>query len=471
MPTPPRAITSCPLFTLVFLLGACAGPEDLSHGISELEANLSSQMNTVVELSWTSDLPGESWVEFQVNAEPARSAPVVSDPSGHHAALLLGIPAFSPVRYEVFTDEGDQLVSATGEIETGGLPAGLPDLNVMVHNAQSMSPEPFLLITTIGAESWAAVVDRKGSVLWYLDVTADLPRRLPMAAELTPGATALRVGSFFMDPAALAKESDPATSVTLQVDLEAQDLGTIDLGVAHHDMVTLPDGTIATIGVDVRDWLDPDQDEPVLVVGDTIIEIAPDGTRSEIFTTWDWAEPEVHERFYLQSEDWGDWTHGNGLSYDPPSDSYLLSLGGVDTVLQIERSSGGLLREFGPGGCSVSEGADFHYQHDAHWTEDGTLLMSSWVGFESRVMAIEYELDEEAEELREIWSFGKDNGFTSVAGGNAVRLANGNTLLGTGYGGLIVEVTPDGEPVWELGTSMGSAFSDVHVFAGFYGID
>jgi hypothetical protein len=466
LPPPTAAFAGLPLLALA--LAACVGPEDHGHGISELEANLATEVSTVVELSWTSDLPGDSWVEFEVDGGWPRSTPVVADASGQHSALLLGIPAFSLVSYEVFTDEGDQIASATGEIETGGLPAGLPDLRAMFHDAGAMSPEPYMLVTTIGAESWVVVLDRQGSVLWYLNVTADMPRRLPMASELAPWVPSVRVGSFFMDPVARAKESDPATSLALQVDLQAQDLGAIDLGIAHHDMVTLPDGTIATLGIDVRDWYDPDRDETVPVMGDTIVEVAPDGTRSEVYTVWDWAEPRVHDRFYQMHEDFGDWTHGNGLSYDPATDSYLFSLGGVDTVLQVERGSGTLLRELGSGGYQIQEDATFHYQHDPHWTDDGTLLLSSCVGYESRLMAIEYEVDDNAGELRELWSYGKDEGFTSIAGGQALRLANGNTLMHTGYGGLMVEVTPEGKPVWELGTNMGSAFSDVRLFDDFY---
>ena len=38
--------------------------------------------------------------------------------------------------------------------------------------------------------------------------------------------------------------------------------------------------------------------------------------------------------------------------------------------------------------------------------------------------------------------------MSTGAGGAAQRLGHGNTLIGWGRGGLVEEVTRDGEPVW-----------------------
>jgi hypothetical protein len=455
---------------LALALVACSGPEDPDGGVTELEASLAADLNTVVQLSWSSDLPGDSWVEYAAEGQPALITPVVRDSTDHHHAELLGLPPFSAVHFQVFTDEGDAVVTAEGDIQTAGLPAELPDFDAMFHKPEAVSPEPWIAATIIGDNCWVVILDRDGTVLWYRDVDVD-PRLLPMSIERDPAGPSLRVGRFFIDFPTMAKDPECPASELLGLDMLAQDLEAIDLGVAHHDMVTLPDGTVATIGLDVRPWYDPDRDEEVLVVADTLVEVDPDGGRHEVFSAWDWGEPQVHERFYQVREDIGDWTHGNGLHYDPATDSYLLSLGMINTVLRIERGTGSVLQAYGDAGWPVTEGMGFYYQHDPHWTEQGTLLMSSWVGPESRVMAIEYEVDEEQGELREIWSYGKDEGFTSIAGGQVLRLDNGNTLLNTGYRGLLVEVTPEGQPVWELAAQAGSVFGEVIFFEDLYGAD
>lgn len=466
---PPKRTPSKALLLLCgcsFLVG-CHGT-DPSGGISELDAALSESVDTVVEISWESGLPGDSWVEFGLDDGRVRSTPVVLDESGVHRARLLGLPAYSTVYYEVFTDQGDALVSERGEIMTGGIPAGFPDLEVLVHAPEAVSSEPYMLVGLLGDESYIAALDRSGEVLWCLQVPLGEHRMLPMSVAREPGGAGLQVGNFFMDFITLITADEPPSSELVTFDLSGDKQGKLDLGVAHHEVVQMPDGSVATLGIDVRDWYDPDREEIVSVMGDTVVLVEPDGSRSVLFDTWDWRDPEVHGRFYQVSEDHGDWTHGNGLVYVPETDTILLSLALVDTILELDRQTGEVLREFGPRGYAAEPGSAFIYQHGPHWTEDGTLLMSSWVGQDSRVMAIEYEVDDDGEKLREVWSYGRNEGFTSIAGGQALRLENGNTLLNTGYRGLLVEVSPAGEPVWELSSSMGHVFVSLSFFDDFY---
>ncbi len=458
---------SLPLACLLVGLGACH-PGGAFDGISDLEAELSTSVSEVVELSWETDAPGVSWVEFGLDEQRLRSTPIIDVPSGQHSARLLGLPPLATVYFEVFTDTGEALHSEQGQLETGGLPPGMPDLDVLIHDEAAVSGEPFMMMTLIGAESFVVIVDRLGQVLWCRPMPHELERMVPTDVAWNRMGTGIVVGRFFMDLLTLASEASPSPSEAMFLDMSGGEIEVLDLGVAHHELVQLPDGRVATIGTDVRSWEDPKLGEEVQVMGDTVVLVSPGGEREEIFSTWDWAEPEVHERFYQISDEHGDWTHGNGLVYDEPTDTFLLSLGLVDTVLEISASTGEVLREFGPRGWAVEEGQAFCFQHDPHWTEDGTLLMASWVGMESRVMGVEYEVNEDKQALHQIWSYGEDEGFSSIAGGQAIRMSNGNTVINTGYRGLLVEVTPNGEPVWELATSMGHVASSVVFFDDFY---
>ena len=49
-------------------------------------------------------------------------------------------------------------------------------------------------------------------------------------------------------------------------------------------------------------------------------------------------------------------------------------------------------------------------------------------------------------------------------------LSNGNRLLAFGTSGIIREVTPQGEVVWELQSPLGTAFGRVMALQEFYGV-
>ena len=59
-----------------------------------------------------------------------------------------------------------------------------------------------------------------------------------------------------------------------------------------------------------------------------------------------------------------------------------------------------------------------------------------------------------------MWSDTEEQGGVSRLG-QARRLKNGNTLITYGGGGVVREVTPEGEPVWELSTPLGTWLGNV----------
>jgi len=459
---PSTAMSRWGLAVAVF---ACAcQPSDSKHGIFELEAALAPAVNTVVELSWSSHQSGRSWVEYSVNGGPIFSTDTSVDASTSHREVLLGLPAFAEVDYEVFTDGADHLDTESGWIGTDGVPAGIPDLEVVVHQAVAMSSEPYLWAMVAGIESFVIALDRTGQVLWYMELEETFPDHRVMNIEFDPAQGEVLFG---VDPTA----SVLVESQAITVDMAGNQVQAQGLGPAHHDMVHLPDGGFAVLQEDLRPWLDPELDTEVEVYGDAIVEVALDGSSEVIFSTWDWRAPEVHDRFYKTGADEADWTHANGLHYDQDSDTYLMSLGYLNVVLEISAETGDVVRELGGQGYPVVAGEPFLFQHDPNWTDEGTLLMSSTIGDTDRVMAIEYEIDDQDQSLSELWSFGKEETFESRAGGQAFRLANGNTLLNTGYRGMLVEVNPEGEPVWELYSQMGGVFVAVVFFEDFYRAD
>jgi hypothetical protein len=147
-----------------------------------------------------------------------------------------------------------------------------------------------------------------------------------------------------------------------------------------------------------------------------------------------------------------DWTHVNDVDRINVSNSqrvagegewFVASVRNFDTVAFINRSSGDL---------EVTLGADGDHdvlrrQHnpDHLWGPSGrhTLLVAD--SRNDRV--VEYAYDHDAEDWERVWEV---RGLDEPR--DADRLPNGNTLIADRMGHRTVEVTPEGEVVWEFYT-------------------
>ena len=101
----------------------------------------------------------------------------------------------------------------------------------------------------------------------------------------------------------------------------------------------------------------------------------------------------------------------------------------------------------------------FHVQHDVHDLGNGRILLfdngiSNNSGFLSR--ALELTLDTVNFTAQNSWQFAHPSGIYAAAQGSAIRLENGNTLIGWGTAGVpefgtrVTEVTPDGDISMEI---------------------
>ena len=144
----------------------------------------------------------------------------------------------------------------------------------------------------------------------------------------------------------------------------------------------------------------------------------------------------------------------NSLSWHEPSDTFLYSFYTTSTVVEIDHATGESLRWWGhlPGSWEFDpvESA-FHWQHGAVFTDEGTLLLSTYSAeMVPEGVVREYALDADTETLRQVWTFGEGEFLWTVTGGEAHRLPGGNTLHNQGSGGRLREITPDGRVVWDV---------------------
>lgn len=244
------------------------------------------------------------------------------------------------------------------------------------------------------------------------------------------------------------------------------------------------------------------------VYADCVLEIRPlEGSGHEVVWEWhswdhliqdvdpllpNYGEISAHlELLNVNYADHGhrDWTHCNAVHYSADLDQIALSIHGFDELWIIDHSTtteeaaghsggrwgrgGDLLYRWGnpqahgvvSGGIKQLEG-----QHDVQWIPDGypgaghLLLFNNGslaTGRFSTVIELVPPTDEDGNYVLEgafygpaepYWIYTHDppTGMFSASMSGAQRLPSGNTLISLGDSGWMLEVTADGELVWEF---------------------
>ncbi len=176
-------------------------------------------------------------------------------------------------------------------------------------------------------------------------------------------------------------------------------------------------------------------------------------TKDEIVWEWYFREHYPLDMDGGQSEDW---SHVNDV--DPIGDGrLLLSPRNFDQAIVVERSTSDIVMQLGEDGNH----SILNEQHNPDYLEsdDGTPTMLVADSENDRV--VEYALTDECErpegvekagnrldcEWELVWSVGGEGRFNWPR--DADRLPNGNTLITDSLNHRVVEVTPQGEIVWE----------------------
>jgi hypothetical protein len=418
-------------------------------------AALSENVNTVIEVAWSAD--GPTWIEYGDNRNYELATPTIDDGATDHSFPLVGLPALENAFFRAMTAAGKE---CDGSLRTDNLPSGLPDIDVDVLET-AVSSERWLLVPVMGEPAGVFIIDREGNPVWYREAPGD--GTIWTDVELSDRNASLLLNEFDG-----SRQTD--VGVIREIGFAGEELAVTRTVNAHHMFSELPDGTLTFIAIDVRPWYDEELDQEVQVVGDQVVEIAPDGTETVVWSSWD-ALPvrknaKWDEGFYPQGYDW---THANAIEYDPVQDLYLVSLGNAQTIVEFERSTGATRRIFGIDGYPVESGSlMFFHQHDTNLLANGNLLMFTTRETDGVSGAIEYEVDDASQTLRQVWTHGLDQTVHSFALGQARRLANGNTLVNWGGSGLLREVTSSGEVVWEVRSGSGSWFGNATLLNQMY---
>ncbi len=437
------------LLSLLPLLGARCRADDTGppgetdtppdfEAASGLAVVVHDTIGSLLTASWEQLQACEGAVAYRFDDDGWQHSPTTSWEPGSQAQLLLGIPYGSEVelRLELDCADGDWR-SAIVEAATDPLPETLPHGGLVTVRDGAWDPSWAYILTSIDSredatnpdQAWTVILDRAGRTVWALPTE-------PQRTTLSPR-VALDGASLLIDLNSFWAIFDMgAASQLLRVDLEGNELERIDTVGLHHPFTELPDGTIA--------WSAADG------MTDTLELLDPGGEQRTLWSCYGFHQ-QVGSLLPCSA---------NTLNHSEDRGSYLVSFFSTDTVVEVDAESGETLRWYGqlPGAWSFDpEDSAFYWQHGPVFTDAGTLLVSTHDAPQGQeILVREYSLDDDAETLRQIWSFGEGEGLFGDEMGEAWRLPGGNTMHNQGTAQRLREITPDGEVVWDLGWSRGS---------------
>lgn len=391
----------------------------------------------------------------------------------------------------VATDaEGHSSTFGPIAVATPRLPATFPTLEVSVADAHRSEPGFTVFAVpprAMGLPSHVVALDQRGRVLWYYESMA----RVSDAVPTIDGTILLNVGRTRIVEIDMLGRTLRALHARRD-GMPPADSTAVATDTFHHEVTLRDDGGFLVLSTAVHDVegyptseLDPTPRATIAhVISDLVVELAPDGTIEHALDLFDVLDPNrvVYDSF---STFWDvtypdlrpgtiDWTHANAVVRD--GDDYIVSMRHQDAVVAMSRT-GEVRWILGPPGrwtgaladrvlSPVGEGYEHPYKmHSPQPMPGGRLMMfDNGVGraippdpeltLELRwSRAVEYEIDETAGTVRQVWEYGRERGFelySSIVGDADPLPASGNVLIVFGGilpvedgvpGAYIVEVT------------------------------
>lgn len=377
-----------------------------------------------------------------------------NDASDHYF-FLWGMRAETDYTIEIYLEDEDEPVE-TLEFTTGRLPDFIP-LMVLEKEIKEKISEGFVLFSfkLIPPEETKAVVlmvDKTGQVVWYFKyemagfvVLGDIQYLDETGTILV----SIQKGENMVDiPAEEAVEIDIEGNVLWKAREKANVFA--DENSWHHIYELLENDTIAMLS---HEFIDN-------VMCDIIINV--DRDYNEI---WRWHYKDHFEMMECNPDQVCDWAHSNSVSMFPEQKIVYLNSRDQSQFYKIDMNSGDIIWTFGKRGDFTMLGDHpdpwFELAHDPEIKAfDGNEIILYDNGTPQRGYSrvIKYRIDDVNMVAEVIFEFdGSKEGkmWYTEYWGDADELENGNVLITIGEfeqgdPSKIVEVSPQGEIVWEL---------------------
>jgi hypothetical protein len=392
--------------------------------------------------------------------------PGESEASTHGQFLALGTPSLRTATTLLAVDtESGRACSEELTFDAGLLSTQLPEITLSVHEPLSRQGVYTLVHLITESQKFLTILNENGEYIWAYPInggpSVTIGRDQQSVLYLAPVAD--KVGNN-------GSVSTTGSSEIIRLGLDGQVLETVEMIGMHMDFVELPDGGFAALGYETREFTD-DTGALRPLVGDTLMVSSPDGEVETIWSSFDSIEPDLETNYpwsFFEITNMEDWTHGNGLDYDPEADAYFISLAGIHAYVRVDGATGDqdwMLK---------SEGGDFTDSADSvqaphsikHLGDDRILVFNRNIVYGEALpdntdvcsQASELQLDVDSASVEQLWSYGSQECIWVVFYGDAHRLEGGNTMVIFSSVGQIDETSPEGETVWQVNTDVGGAF-------------
>jgi hypothetical protein len=417
-----------------------AGP-DSGSPISKVSIEMHEKVKTVLVVHWTQVSDADSaWLRFTFENNEWLQTPPRFAGKGENQEVILGVPEETVVTFHVVTESG----GVTGETvpltaATGAAPSAMPRATILHYDPALASEDRWMLGSVENTPDdgdcglyyygtfWIYIIDRRGRIVWYYSDLGDNP--CMAFPRVSPD------GSYIYFEKRYFANSGAYAPRVLKLTLDH----------SYFEEVPVPG---------LEDCMEMTDDGAILFntgyEGDSNLkELLPDGTVRTIWNVEEWVQ--ATGQFI---------TYTNTVNWNPLNNTVTMSFPYSNTAVEIDRTSGQLIAQWGSLADSWDFSPDtwrFQFNHYANITPDGTLLISSHMpGFsdtESPVAGehafMEFEIDRENKTLVEKWIYNEGDEWAMYKG-EAHRMANGNTLANYGTGGVIREITPDKETAWHV---------------------
>jgi len=432
---------------LLTLLMACNGGTDdddtTADDLVVIDVSLSEIVPTVATVTFeTDDADGAETVAlYDDGSELRHPVDVSGDPP--YAGVVFGMKAAS--EYEVWVEFGDGRKSTTEVVTTGAVPTALPSTSVTA-TAGATVPGGYLVTSVFAPEPAAVVLDGDGDYVWWTLPDAGQDK----VSRCVPGRDGQSLLFWYINLQDGPGGPQGDGNVLTRMAFDGTELSVATMEKGHHDFVELPDGTLAYLDYVSQDTEDGEK------IADRIVELAPDGTTTTVWSVWDSFEYDPDG----QQIPGAGWSHGNALDYVEQEDAYYVSFLGFSSIVKIDRGSGTVEWILGGNDSDFDQDGEtilFIHQHQFQRVGDSIVVFDNGNPNNNASRAVEYTLDLGAGTAEETWSYAPDPDLYSFSLGDVSRLDGGNTLVTFSTAGQVQEVTPEGEVVWELSMGLGGA--------------
>jgi arylsulfate sulfotransferase len=396
-------------------------------------------------------------------------------PSTSHALPLLGFLPDETYSVEVIlhtSREGSVAIPEPLTITTDPLPDDWPPIHILTSKPEEMEPgyTLFSVQTRTGEKHYTLVLNEEGETVWYTELRTNELRQVSDGNILFIGEGEPRLMDMYGQIVHRwpdARHATPAPGST-----------PVDISVFHHELFPMENGNFLSLSRELEDlpqfpnsYTDLDSTAPATVVNDLVVEFVPE--TGEVLHRYAMHDLLDTGRIGYESlnEKYGgfDWGHTNAVIHVPSDDTYIVSVRFQDAVIKMSRQTGAIIWILGPHGNWAPEfrrylltpwGSPFEWPYHSHApqvTDAGTLMLfdngsqralppDPAQPLEDRYSrAVEYEIDEEAMTVSQVWSYGSDSDgrlYARMVGDADVLPQTGNVLIT--FGGLTYI---DGKPV------------------------